>query len=416
MNKIEELIQQLCPNGVEYKELGEIFENRTGFTPSKKTSEYWENGTISWYTIDDIRKNGRLLSSAIQKVNIPTGKTIFPRNSIILSTIATIGEHALVQEEFLVNQQFIAFSLKSEMERSFDVKFLYYYFFKIGEYCRINTRAGSVPTVNMSKFYRIPIPVPPLEIQKEIVKILDKFTKYVTELTSELTFRKQQYSYYRDKLLSFEDSDVKVEWKTLGEIFEIVDYRGKTPAKVEKGIFLVTAKNVRKGFIDYNSSQEYISHESYDEVMRRGKPKIGDILITTEAPCGNVALVDREDIALAQRIIKYSPATSNIKTAFYKHYLLGSEFQKLLMRHTTGGTVKGIKGSKLHQLRVPLPPLHIQEKIVEVLDNFDKVCNDLNIGLPKEIEQRQQQYEYYRDLLLTFDVNSDNTHTHTHGI
>lgn len=188
----------------------------------------------------------------------------------------------------------------------------------------------------------------------------------------------------------------------LGELCDYVDYRGKTPKKVDQGIFLVTAKNVRMGFIDYEKSKEYISKDDYLEVMRRGLPKIGDLLITTEAPCGNVALVDREDIALAQRIIKYRPKRENVNRNFLKHYLLSKEFQDVLQKNATGGTVKGIKGSKLHELNVPVPPLEVQQRIVDILDRFDALCNDITSGLPAEIEARQKQYEYYRDKLLTF--------------
>lgn len=186
----------------------------------------------------------------------------------------------------------------------------------------------------------------------------------------------------------------------LGELCDYVDYRGKTPKKVDQGIFLVTAKNVRMGFIDYEKSKEYISKDDYLEVMRRGLPKIGDLLITTEAPCGNVALVDREDIALAQRIIKYRPKRENVNRNFLKHYLLSKEFQDVLQKNATGGTVKGIKGSKLHELNVPVPPLEVQQRIVDILDRFDALCNDISNGLPAEIEARQKQYEYYRDKLL----------------
>lgn len=188
----------------------------------------------------------------------------------------------------------------------------------------------------------------------------------------------------------------------LGELCDYVDYRGKTPKKVDQGIFLVTAKNVRMGFIDYEKSKEYISKDDYLEVMRRGLPKIGDLLITTEAPCGNVALVDREDIALAQRIIKYRPKRENVNRNFLKHYLLSKEFQDVLQKNATGGTVKGIKGSKLHELNVPVPPLEVQQRIVDILDRFDTLCNNISDGLPAEIAMRQKQYEYYRDKLLTF--------------
>jgi type I restriction enzyme S subunit len=115
--------------------------------------------------------------------------------------------------------------------------------------------------------------------------------------------------------------------------------------------------------------------------------------------------VDNENIALAQRVIKYRPKNNNLNSTFLKYILLGDEFQEKLMRAATGGTVKGIKGSKLHKLTIPVPPIEDQERIVAILDRFDTLCNDLSAGLPAEIEARQKQYEYYRDKLLTFKMN-----------
>ncbi|WP_429871416.1 restriction endonuclease subunit S [Escherichia coli] len=266
------------------------------------------------------------------------------------------------------------------------------------------TKVIDVSASDMAKI-TIPIPCPnnpekSLAIQSEIVRILDKFTALTAELTAELTARKKQYNYYRDQLLSFEEGEV--EWKTLIDACDYVDYRGKTPRKTSEGIFLVTAKNIRMGFIDYTLSQEFISKSDYSIVMRRGTAKIGDILITTEAPCGFVAQVDNENIALAQRVIKYRSKDKNLSNSFLKHYLLGSQFQEKLMNTATGSTVKGIKGSKLHQLTVPIPSVNAQEKIVRILDKFDTLTNSITEGLPREIELRQKQYEYYRDLLFSF--------------
>ncbi len=163
------------------------------------------------------------------------------------------------------------------------------------------------------------------------------------------------------------------EQRKLIEICDYVDYRGKTPVKTEDGIFLVTAKNVKDGYIDYEASKEYISEEDYEEVMHRGKPEFGDVLITTEAPCGNVAQVNRTDIALAQRIIKYRGHENIIDNTFLKYYLLAPEFQTVLMAKSSGGTVKGIKGSILHQQEVKYPQYEEQIKIGSYLDNIDNL-------------------------------------------
>jgi len=165
---------------------------------------------------------------------------------------------------------------------------------------------------------------------------------------------------------------------------------------------LVTAKNIRKGYIDYEKSQEFIAESDYDEVMRRGYVQMGDVLITTEAPCGNVAQVDREDIALAQRVIKYRPKTNMLNNTFLKYVLLGKEFQDKLLAQATGGTVKGIKGSRLHKLTIPVPSLAEQEKAVVLLSQFDSLLYNITSVLPAEIAALQKQYEYYRDKLLSF--------------
>ncbi len=161
------------------------------------------------------------------------------------------------------------------------------------------------------------------------------------------------------------------EQRKLIQVCDYVDYRGKTPNKTECGIFLVTAKNVKEGYIDYETSKEYIAEEDFEEVMHRGKAEIGDVLITTEAPCGNVAQVNRPNIALAQRIIKYRGHLNVIDNTYLKHYLLAPEFQKILSENSSGGTVQGIKGSILHQLPIFYPKYDEQVKIGSFFDNLD---------------------------------------------
>ena len=192
---------------VEWKPLGEIFILKNGYTPSKAKVEYWENGDIPWFRMEDIRQNGRLLSESIQYVNADAvkGDKVFPANSIIVSTSATIGEHALITVPFLANQRFTNLSLKSEYADKFEIKFLYYYCFLLDEWCKNNITVGNFAGVDMAGFRKFQIPIPPLSVQKEIVRILDAFTELTEELTAELAARKKQYEYYRDNLLNFND-------------------------------------------------------------------------------------------------------------------------------------------------------------------------------------------------------------------
>ncbi len=162
------------------------------------------------------------------------------------------------------------------------------------------------------------------------------------------------------------------EWevKRLGEVCDYVDYRGKSPNKSSNGIFLVTAKNIRNGFIDYETSKEYIPSDEYEETMRRGKVQVGDVLITTEAPLGHVAQIDNPNIALAQRVIKYR-GKKEILNTFLKYYLMSEQFQTILIANATGSTALGIKGSRLHQLPIIIPALKEQEQICIILQLWD---------------------------------------------
>ena len=163
------------------------------------------------------------------------------------------------------------------------------------------------------------------------------------------------------------------EQRKLIDLCDYVDYRGKTPNKSDSGIFLVTAKNVKDGYIDYDVSKEYIPEDKYEEVMRRGKPKIGDVLITTEAPCGNVAQVNKPNIALAQRIIKYRGHNQVIDNTYLKYYLLSPFFQNILNMKSSGGTVQGIKGSVLHQQKISFTKYTEQLKIGQCLHSLDSL-------------------------------------------
>ncbi|WP_443754708.1 restriction endonuclease subunit S, partial [Agathobacter rectalis] len=157
--------------------------------------------------------------------------------------------------------------------------------------------------------------MPSLEEQEKIASFLDGLDNLITLHQRKCEQTKKLKKYMLQKMfpqngakvpeIRFDGFTYDWEQRKLIDVCDYVDYRGKTPTKTDSGVFLVTAKNVKDGYIDYGASQEYISEDDYEEVMHRGKPEIGDVLITTEAPCGNVAQVNRADIALAQRIIKY---------------------------------------------------------------------------------------------------------------
>ena len=408
MTKLEQLIELLCPNGVEYKTLGDIavdIYRGSGIKRDEVTADgipCVRYGEI--YTTYNIWFDKCVSHTKVDYVKSPK---YFEYGDILFAITGESVEEIAKSIAYVGNEKCLAGGDIVVLKHNQNPKYLSYALSTVN--AQKQKSAGKVKSKvvhsSVPAIKSIVIPVPPLVVQEEIVKILDNFTELTAELTTELTTelanRKKQYEYYRDMLLKTEASHYMLE-----EICDIVDYRGKTPKKVDEGIFLVTAKNIRKGYIDYEKSQEYVDPDDYAEIMHRGLPKIGDVLITTEAPCGNVAQIDREDVALAQRVIKYRPKNEALNSSYLKYVMLGEEFQRKLMSAATGGTVKGIKGSKLHKLTIPVPPIEEQQRIVSILDRFDKLCNDISEGLPAEIEARQKQYEYYRDKLLTFSKAS----------
>ena len=405
MNILEEI--QKCP--VEWKELGEVCELKNGYTPSKTNKEFWENGTIPWFRLEDIRKNGRVLSNSLQHVsrNAVKGGKIFTANSIIISTTATIGEIALITVPFLCNQQITAVMKRQKYDKDIDMKFLFYYLHILSNDMKKGINEGSFPIVSLSKMRSFKIPIPPLEIQEKIVQILDKFTEYVTELTSELTSRKKQYSFYRDKLLSFEDEVYQAEWKTILDVSKKVT-SGGTPDRSNSLYYGGSIPWLRTQEVDFreiygtelsiteeglaNSSAKWIEKNAVIVAMygaTAAKVGIAKIPLTTNQACCNIE-VD-EDIA-------------NYR---YVYHWLTYNYEAL--KSMGQGSQSNINAGVIKSFKIPVPSLEIQSRIVQVLDNFDTVCHDLHIGLPKEIELRLKQYEYFREKLLTFVAEGEYT-------
>lgn len=198
--------------------MSEIFEIKNGYTPSKAKPEYWTNGTIPWFRMEDIRTNGRILEDSIQHITPEAvkGGRLFPANSIILATTATIGEHALIIADSLANQRFTNLSIRKSLADELDMKFFFYYMFIVDEWCKNNTNTSGFESVDMVKFKKLQIPIPPMKEQQRIVAILDKFETLVNDISeglpAEIAARRQQYEYYRDKLLTFKrEEDAKIQ-------------------------------------------------------------------------------------------------------------------------------------------------------------------------------------------------------------
>ena len=380
-NYIDRLVAELCPDGVEYRPIEELFTTRNGYTPSKSNSSYWENGTVPWFRMEDIRENGGILSESLQSVHESALKKggMFPAGSIIVATSATIGEHALINVDFLCNQRFTVLILKDEFKNLLSPKFIYYYSFILDRWCLSNTTQSSFASVDMKRFKKFEFPVPPLEIQEAIVEILDKFTNLEAELEAELEARTLQYEYYRDSL------------------FEALDCP-RVPldsfAKIKNG---KTYKDFGAGNIPVYGSggiMTYVDRFSYNKptVLIPRKGSLGN-LFYLEEPFWNVDTIFYTEIDEEQVIPK-----------FLYYFLKTAHLEDL----NTAGGVPSLTQKVLNKVLIPVPSLEEQQRIVDILDRFDALTGSLSEGLPAELAARRSQYEYYRDQLLTFPRKGEN--------
>ena len=385
MNILEEI--QNCP--VEWKELGEVveYEQPTKYIVSSKA--YDDSDEIPVLTAGQ----SFILGYTNEKDGIYQASKSNP--VIIFDDFTTSKQW--VDFKFKVKSSAMKMlTIKDEFENEVLLRYVWHY---LGTITYKPDQHGRQWIGTYSKFL---IPILPLEIQEKIVQTLDKFTDYVTELTSELTSRKKQYSYYRDKLLSFEDEVYQVEWKKLGEVGKVSMckriLKNQTSDDGEIPFYKIgTFGKVATSFISRELFEEYKLRFSY--------PKLGDILISASGTIGRTVVFNGEDSYFQDSNIVWLEHDESQVLNRYLYYF----YQMNPWKVSDGGTISRLYNGNIEKTTIPVPSLEIQSRIIQVLDNFDTVCNDLNIGLPKEIELRQKQYEYFRDKLLTFVAEGEYT-------
>lgn len=409
MSELSYLEKLLSGADVEWLPVSKVFNLRNGYTPSKSQKEYWENGDIPWFRMDDIRENGRILGNSLQRISpcAVKGGKLFPKNSILISTSATIGEHALVTVPHLANQRFTCLSLKVSYIDRFDIKFLFYYCFSLADWCRKNTTLSSFASVDMDglRKFLIPLPCPDnreksLAIQSEIVRILDKFTALTAELTAELSMRKKQYNYYRDRLFSFGAHDVKR--LKLGELCVVGDGLHGTPEYDATGdYFFINGNNLGYQKISFNDNTKKVNDSMFKKHGIHFDP-INTVFLSINGTIGNVSLYNNEKIVLGKSVAYFKIKSPELHTRYLFYFLQTNYAKQYFENQKTGSTIKNLGLKSLRAFEIPIPSDDEQLYIVATMDKFYTLTNSITEGLPREIELRQKQYEYYRDMLFSF--------------
>ncbi len=390
MNKIDEMVREMCPDGVEYVTVDTISSITRGRIISK---EYIKNNKGDYPVYSSQTEN----NGELGRINT------YDYDGEYL-TWTTDGAHA--GSVFFRKGQFNITNVCGLIKCKDNIltKFLYYYLVKDAKKY-VNSGMGN-PKLMSNVMEKIQIPLPPIEIQERIVNILDKFTDLTKELNDklkdELTLRKKQYEYYRDALLDF-TNPISIIKNMLDKYGEVEYVRIKDKYTRLKGT-PITAKKMKeisndKGDIKVFAGGKTVINAFYEDIPKANIIKQPSVIVQSRGII-DVIYYDKP-FTFKNEMWAYTADT--ITEVKYLYYILKNNINFFRKAASDMGSLPQISLSVTEDFKIPLPPLAVQELIVEILDRFDALCNDLNAGLPAEIEARQNQYEYYRNKLLSFE-------------
>ena len=391
MSNLEELIERLCPDGVEYKSLIDLCDVLYGFPcdasnfnddmiglPLVRIRDVLE-GKSDTYTIESVPEeykthSGDLLVGMDGNFHVGIWKDI---EAILCQRVCRISS----KDNDVLLDGFLNHLIGPIMKK-----------------IELGKQSGTVKHLLAKDIKAIKLPVPPLEVQREIVRILDNFTFLTAELAAELAARQKQYEYYRDLLLTFKSNESTIlnertnelelsgaiRWMKLGDIADIGTGNGNTNEGLDTGKypFFVRSQDIK-----------YKNEYDFDETA----------IITSGdgVGVGKIFHFVSGKYALHQRAYRVHITSDNVLPKYFFYYFKNS-FLTYISKASFHSSVTSIRRPMMINFPVPVPPLVVQQRIVDILDRFDTLCNDISSGLPAEIEMRQKQYEYYRDKLLSF--------------
>lgn len=391
MESIEHMVKRLCPDGIKQVRLGEVCKVLRGKRLTKKE------------LFDDAQY--KVFHGGLSPIGYYTEANRPAQTVMVINVGASAGTVGFCDEEFWSSDGCFCLSHHDEVAHP---KYLYYYLAGHQLSIQSKVRKAGIPTLDASAVKEIEIPLPPMEIQNRIVEILDKMTTLTAELEAELEARKQQYEYYRNKLLTFNKLSGggirQVTWKKISEI-----------GTVMRGVSFQKKHFTAEGTpcIHYGQIYTQYAHHAYktfsyvgDEISRSPRrAKTGALVMATTSE--NIEDVGKCIVWLGEEDVIVSNDACFIQHTLnpkYLGYLMQTElFSKYKKKVATGTKVIRINADAVADFVIPVPTMDEQERIVSILDRFEALTTDLQIGLPAEIEARRQQYEYYRNKLLTFN-------------
>lgn len=395
MSKLQELIKELCPNGVEYKRLGDVLDYEQPTKYIVESTEYDKSYNIPVLTAGQTF----ILGYTNEEFGIYRASK---ENPTIIFDDFTTSFH-WVDFDFKIKSSAMKMLRTKE---TFDGSFKYvYYAMKCIKY-----EPGDHTRHWISKYAQFEIPVPHKDVQEEIVRILDHFNFLTAELQAELQARQRQYEYYRDKLLDFSNINgggyAGVTWMKMSEICDILTGYPFDSSKFSKdGIKLMRGMNIKRGNLIFNAEIDryWESQKGFEKYLLQEQ----DIVISMDGSLVGrsfgVVSQNQLPLLLVQRVARIRSMKENIK---YIYFYITNYFPEYVDKVKTKGAIPHISMRDIANFQIPIPSLEEQARIVAILDKFETLTNDLSNGLPAEIAAVQEQYEYYRDKLLSFPRNN----------
>lgn len=394
MSKLDELIQKLCPDGVELIPVGEVVNYEQ---PSKyivKSTDYNDAFKTPVLTAGQ--------SFILGYTNEEDGHYIASKENPVIIFDDFTGAFKWVDFEFKVKSS--AMKMLTANENRAMLRYIYH----VMSY--LNFTSAEHKRLWIGTYSEFQIPVPPLEVQREIARILDNFTELTAELTAELAAelaaRKKQYEYYRDELLTFgEDTPMLPLENVILSLNTGLNPRQFFTLNTDDAEnYYVTIRELVGGRVVPTDKTDRINDAALALCNNRSNLEVGDVLFSGTGTIGETAVIEEPPVNwnIKEGVYTIKPNPNKISSQYLRYLLTSSHIKASYMKKAAGGTVKSVPMGEMKKLLIPVPTRGEQERIVDILDRFDTLCNDISAGLPAEIEARQKQYEYYRDKLLTF--------------
>lgn len=383
MSKLNDLIKEMCPNGVNFYKIKEISSVTIGeFVHKNKQSDdgqypVYNGGTSNTGFYDEYNNDGHKV--------------------IISARGANAGFINRVKEKYWAGNSCYTININDESKLNWN--YLYQYLKNNQSTLLGVQQTGSIPAISKKQVEEFKIPVPPIEVQEEIVRILDKFSELEAELEVELEARKNQYEFWRGTIIS--NSNVKVT--KLSDLCIIGDGLHGTPHYVDESeYYFINGNNLNNGKITYDNKTKKVSKTDFDNQSILLNDNT--LLMSINGTIGKVSYYNNEKIMLGKSVAYFNIKDKNRLSKKYLYYLLQSPNSiKYYQDSLTGSTILNLGLKSLREFEVQIPSIDEQNRVANILERFDKLINDITVGIPAEIELRRKQYEYYRNKLLSFE-------------